>query len=513
VPPAEVANVEPDSNGAGERPAQIAFQRSEPGADRAARQGLRIAAFETPGVPPRVLLSRLAVLEATAVAVAAVLMKLVYIDWIIGTGQSIVAYLVLGLALAATLHLFYAQLGLYEPAFLSQSSVQLGKLWGGLLLSFLVLLGVLYLLRVVEWFSRGWMLLWFTAAALLLGVIRAWVLKYSRSAVAEGRMRDRVAIFGSLALGRQLRDHLVVHAPHLEVVGLFVEADEANRSSDSRPNDVEGGLEKLSAIARYGLFDRVLIALPATQRGTIRETVKRLALLPVELHLCCDLKPAAVPVYGVAECADLRLDVVMTRPGAERATFLKSTFDYTVAIVGLTCLSPLIAVIAIAIKASSGGPIFFRQRRYGCNHRVINVYKFRTMKVIEDGQDIKQVSPNDPRVTRLGRLLRRTSLDELPQLVNVLKGEMSIVGPRPHAIAHNEYFAGRLELYPWRHRVKPGITGWAQVHGLRGETRTIEDMRRRVACDLYYIENWSIWLDIEILLRTAVALARGQSAY
>jgi putative colanic acid biosynthesis UDP-glucose lipid carrier transferase len=135
------------------------------------------------------------------------------------------------------------------------------------------------------------------------------------------------------------------------------------------------------------------------------------------------------------------------------------------------------------------------------------------MTVMEDGEAVKQVEKDDPRVTPVGRFLRRTSLDELPQLFNVLRGEMSIVGPRPHAVAHDEHFARQLELYPWRHRVKPGITGWAQIHGLRGETKTPEDMEKRVEHDFHYIENWSIWLDVEILIRTVVALGRGSDAY
>jgi putative colanic acid biosynthesis UDP-glucose lipid carrier transferase len=170
-------------------------------------------------------------------------------------------------------------------------------------------------------------------------------------------------------------------------------------------------------------------------------------------------------------------------------------------------------MVALAIKLESKGPVFFRQRRVGKNLKVFRVYKFRTMSVMEDGGVVKQAERNDSRITRVGRLLRRTSMDELPQLINVLKGEMSIVGPRPHAVVHDDEFMRRLGHYSRRHRVKPGITGWAQVNGLRGETRTNEQLTRRMEHDLYYVANWSIWFDLEIMLRTFVILLRGRNAY
>ena len=158
--------------------------------------------------------------------------------------------------------------------------------------------------------------------------------------------------------------------------------------------------------------------------------------------------------------------------------------------------------VAVAIKLESPGPVFFRQRRHGYNHRLIDVYKFRTMSVAEDGDHVVQAQKNDARVTRVGKFLRRTSLDELPQLFNVLQGEMSLVGPRPHAVAHNQHYRDRLERYANRHCVKPGMTGWAQVNGFRGPTEDPEKMRKRVEMDLYYIENWSLSLDIKIIALT-----------
>jgi putative colanic acid biosynthesis UDP-glucose lipid carrier transferase len=172
------------------------------------------------------------------------------------------------------------------------------------------------------------------------------------------------------------------------------------------------------------------------------------------------------------------------------------------------------AAIAVAVKLSSPGPAIFRQRRYGVDGKEITVYKFRTMRVMEDGPSVPQAQPNDPRVTRLGAFLRRTSLDELPQFFNVLQGRMSIVGPRPHAIAHNETYRKLIKGYMVRHKVKPGITGLAQVSGCRGETRTLEQMERRIAYDLAYLRNWSLRLDLSIVVRTALVVLRGdRNAY
>jgi exopolysaccharide biosynthesis polyprenyl glycosylphosphotransferase len=181
---------------------------------------------------------------------------------------------------------------------------------------------------------------------------------------------------------------------------------------------------------------------------------------------------------------------------------LKRAFDLLAAVVGLIVLSPLFLIIALAIKLDSAGPVLFRQLRHGRNERVISVFKFRTMRVMENGDDFKQVQKNDPRVTRVGRVLRRTNMDELPQLLNVLVGEMSIVGPRPHAIAHNRMFSEVIPPFSRRHSVKPGITGWAQANGYRGETDTIDKMVRRVEYDLHYIDHWSLWLDLKIVLMT-----------
>jgi putative colanic acid biosynthesis UDP-glucose lipid carrier transferase len=192
--------------------------------------------------------------------------------------------------------------------------------------------------------------------------------------------------------------------------------------------------------------------------------------------------------------------------------FTKRLTDFTLALVLVSICAPLFALVAVAIRLDSPGPAIFRQWRIGRYGRAFRIWKFRSLSVIEDGDDIAQVTKADPRVTRIGWFLRRTSIDELPQLINVLRGEMSLVGPRPHARAHDRYFAGRIENYALRHTVKPGITGWAQVNGLRGETATIEEMRRRIGFDLWYVRQTRFALDLRILLATPGAVLLGRNA-
>lgn len=203
-----------------------------------------------------------------------------------------------------------------------------------------------------------------------------------------------------------------------------------------------------------------------------------------------------MPAVHLNECP------LTSRPGS---ALIKSVIDRGVAGLGLLLLSPLMVAVAIAVKLSSAGPVFFTQKRHGWNGNVFDVLKFRSMRVHDDPV-VKQATQMDPRVTRVGRFLRRTSIDELPQLFNVLKGDMSLVGPRPHAVEHNDYYSDKIKAYMARHRIKPGITGYAQINGYRGETETVDKMAKRVELDLEYINNWSLWLDVKILLKTPLSL-------
>jgi undecaprenyl-phosphate galactose phosphotransferase/putative colanic acid biosynthesis UDP-glucose lipid carrier transferase len=257
----------------------------------------------------------------------------------------------------------------------------------------------------------------------------------------------------------------------------------------------------------------VLLALRWTDRDSYKAVCEHLRVLPLPVFLLPDPSIRAIVAQRLTEIGSgVAVEVQRAPLGAfERA--LKRLLDIVIGGAAAVLLAPLLATVSIAIKVTSRGPVIFKQHRMGFNGREFTIYKFRTMTVAENGPTIRQACRNDSRVTWLGAILRRTSIDELPQLINVLRGEMSLVGPRPHALAHDDEYSRHIADYALRHHVKPGITGWAQIHGLRGATIRLELMERRVEFDLWYINNWSIWLDLRILLRTCSEVLRGANAY
>jgi Undecaprenyl-phosphate glucose phosphotransferase len=278
---------------------------------------------------------------------------------------------------------------------------------------------------------------------------------------------------------------------------------------------VFGGLEDLLRHAREGRIDDVVIAMPWTADRQVIDTVERLKELPLHVYLSTDLvgyELAFNPALGHADA--LPLFEVAQRPISGWSAALKTIEDYTLAGAALLLISPLMALIALTIKIDSPGPVFFMQERLGFNNKPFAIYKFRSMYHRDIPETmVRQAQKGDPRVTRVGRFIRATSLDELPQLLNVLNGTMSLVGPRPHALSHNEEYGRKIRGYFARHRVKPGITGWAQINGLRGETEALELMEARVRHDIYYADNWSLFLDIRILVMTVLVVLFQRTAY
>lgn len=279
---------------------------------------------------------------------------------------------------------------------------------------------------------------------------------------------------------------------------------------------IAGTLADLIEAGREGLVDRIIIALPQAADRRLHQIATALEQLPVTVHAVTHFSSDLISnraTHKVGNLGPVGLLTVKDKPLADWAPIIKRGEDVLISASLLVLSLPLVLVIAAAIKLTSPGPVLFRQRRRGLNHKVIEVLKFRTMTVLEDGGDVRQATSNDQRVTAIGRLLRRSSLDELPQLCNVLAGEMSLVGPRPHALVHDQHWGEMLEQYANRHQVKPGITGLAQVRGLRGETKTPDAIKARVDADLEYIATWSVWLDLEIIVRTVSAVIGARNAH
>ena len=460
------------------------------------------------------LTGAMGVIEAAIILVSGVVSNYVYFSffpWItsgmIGSHQTTVEHGNLGFVLVVICALVFGQTGLYSPSTLFQSRIKVGRVLLALAVSFLVMLALLFLLKVSEEVSRGWIIVWLLTSAFGMVFEREMMWHWITHLQRNGAFRPKVAVYGEDSDYQGLREVLESDPVNSTIIGFF--------SRQCHPNDREvcGGLEELISLGQDNKYDQIMITLPLSATAAIEDVVERLSVLPVDLILLP--KRAALPT-NILDCRMIgRLPGLMVRqrPLSDLQWLTKSAFDTVVGAVGLVVLAPIFIAVGIAIKLDSPGPVFFSQRRHGYNHKIIKVLKFRTMNVLEDDGKIRQARECDERVTRVGRLLRRTSLDELPQLWNVLKGEMSIVGPRPHALSHNDYFADLWQSYPRRHRVKPGLTGWAQVHGLRGATPSHEQMQKRAELDLYYIENWSLGLDIEIMLLTLPAVFSAKNAY
>lgn len=343
-------------------------------------------------------------------------------------------------------------------------------------------------------------------ASLLMPVILPRVL------AAEGVQRTAV-IAGNGELGRELANR-IRESPFLGVrfAGYFEDRN-PQRIGESEPGELLGSLSQLAEYAKARRVDLIYLTLPMASQPRILKLLEELHDTTASIYFVPDIFLFDLIQARIDTIGGMPVVAVCETPFFGVNGLIKRASDIALASVILAIISPIMIAVAIGIKLSSRGPVLFKQRRYGVDGREITVYKFRTMTVLEDGNEIRQATRDDRRVTRFGAFLRRTSLDELPQFVNVLQGRMSVVGPRPHAVAHNEMYRKLIKGYMIRHKVRPGITGLAQVSGLRGETDTLDKMKRRIECDLAYLRNWSLQLDLQILLKTILVVLRKQNAY
>jgi putative colanic acid biosynthesis UDP-glucose lipid carrier transferase len=380
----------------------------------------------------------------------------------------------------------------------------LGRLLAGWLVLLSGLTVVAFITKTSELFSREVTLTWAVAGLALQACLYLPLHNVSRRYQQKLQAARTSLIIGTGDLALDLADKLV-RQKNEPLIGLVAAHDLPLPSNGLYP--ILGSLAHLRDLIETHGIRRLYIALPLTEAKQIENLYIDLLDSSVDVIWLPDLQSLILLNHSVSNIEGLPAIHLNESPltAYPTAAFSKAVLDRTVALIAIILLSPVLLATAIAVKYSSPGPVLFKQKRHGWNGKIIKVWKFRSMRVHDD-QQVKQASREDPRITRVGRFIRRTSIDELPQLFNALQGHMSLVGPRPHAIAHNDYYTGKIDAYMARHRIKPGITGLAQISGCRGETETLDKMEKRVELDLAYINNWSLWLDIKILIKTPFTL-------
>jgi putative colanic acid biosysnthesis UDP-glucose lipid carrier transferase len=394
---------------------------------------------------------------------------------------------------------------LYNPAQLVVMEDQTRSVLSAWCGAFLILASGVFTWGVSHDLSRGDILLfWAFGAAALLAHRAAWWFGLPR-ALESGALRGRTAISLTCedSVPQRFVENLTRHGYHL--VGHF-----HLPSTDEGRDDV---IDHVISLCRTSEIEEVVLFVDPERMTHVRAIARRLRVLPLPITFVPFGTLAQLfqrTHNDIGDTVAIELQRAALTPLEQAA---KRTLDIIVSTAAVLLLSPLMIAVAVAIKLDSKGPVFFRQTRHGFNGRPFGIYKFRSMTVMEDGDVVTQARKSDNRVTRVGRWIRRLSIDELPQLLNVLNGEMSIVGPRPHASAHDRFFTSAIEKYAFRHHVKSGITGWAQVCGARGETDTLDKMQKRVELDLWYINNWSLWLDVSIMIRTIFVVFSGENAH
>jgi len=374
------------------------------------------------------------------------------------------------------------------------------------------LLLVALLTRTTWIFSQKAFITWFVATPFTLTfgnfLARQGVMRFmSRKLLARTHV-----VIGANSVGFEIARRLRANTHLGRFVGFFDDRD-ALRLPGLGENPLIGKLEDVVEYVRTNRISVTHVALPVMSSPRMQRVLNELCDTTTSVYFIPDIMSCDVLQGRMMEMGGFPVVALRESPFCGTDGLTKRASDFVLASLIFVFALPVMIAIALFIRFTSPGPVLFKQRRYGLDGEEITIYKFRTMTVAEDGADLVQARRNDPRVTGIGRLLRRMSLDELPQLFNVLNGSMSLVGPRPHAIAHNEKYRAEIPGYMMRHKVRPGMTGWAQVNGLRGETDTLDKMRERIRFDLEYLRNWSLWLDITILFRTAIRVWKDRNAY
>ncbi len=442
----------------------------------------------------------------------------IYIIYVDSDAFLVIARYLIAVAAAV---LFYQAIGSWVGAY--HVITQIGgpthtaRALGTWTVTFAILLALAFVLKISDSYSRVWAVSWFLGTSFTILVLRVTLGHWLTRRAAQGQFAFRTVIVGLSSEARELADLMRQRNNNeLEFLG-FIDDRESPFPPDANGSDVLGGLGHLTQMIRAGRVDQVIIALPESSQERVTRLLDQLALTPVRVYVSPFPFKQHIRDRIVQPISGIPMVEVLSTPMSGSPRVLKGLEDLVLGSLMLLFVAPLMLLIAVAIKIDSRGPVFFKQKRQGYNDSLFAVWKFRTMYEHSADPTVRsQTTLDDPRVTRVGHFLRRSSLVELPQLFNILNGTMSLVGPRPHAPetkAEGRRFDAVVDRYAARHRVKPGITGLAQVSGWRGETDTVEKIQQRVKHDLYYIEHWSVGLDLWILAKTLWAVLKGENAY
>lgn len=420
-------------------------------------------------------------------------------------------YITLGLS-AAIVFLYIAEsLDLYQTWRVGRLSSVMMTVFGVYIYSFTLLVAAGYWFQLIGLFPESMIFTWFAFAIgccfLWRGAKHQWIVTRNRLGINLRRM----AIMGATESGAKLYTEIRSYKElGFNFIGFF---DDRNESRDAQSLDIYADISEGIRLAKTGKIDVLFIALPASAEKRVSEIIKLLSDTTVDLYVVPSFMLSDVMHGRIMHVGKMDTISIFESPYLGTRIWLKRLEDIIVSCFCILLLSPVFLLIAIILKCTSPGPVIFKQQRYGLRGQEISIFKFRSMHVMKNDYDVKQARRDDDRITPFGRFLRRSSLDELPQFFNVLLGDMSVVGPRPHAVSHNEEYRKIIQSYMQRHHVKPGITGWAQVSGYRGETDTIDKMEKRIEYDLHYILQWSIWFDLKILLLTPISVIKTENAY
>jgi Undecaprenyl-phosphate glucose phosphotransferase len=489
-----------------------------PGQARELSPDARKAASEpvAPAFSPIVVAGSVRMIDAATIAAIGIV---VYALHVFPTYGFALYYLVANLGLALLAVITFQAADIYDVHAFRSPMGQITRLGFAWSMVFLLAMAIAFFAKLEGMFSRVWLAATYMLGFLALTGIRLVLAGVVRHWTREGRLDRRAVVVGGGEAGETLIEAIKAQKDtDVHVVGVF-----DDRGDERSPNTLAGRkklgtVDDLVEFARLTRIDLVIFSLPISAEVRILQMLKKLWVLPVDIRLAAHMNKLRFRPRSYSYIGNVPVLDVFDKPITDWDVVMKWLFDRFVGSLLLLLAAPVMALIAIALKLDSRGPVFFKQKRYGFNNELIEVFKFRSMYADQcDATAAKLATRDDPRVTRLGRIIRKASIDELPQLLNVVfKGDLSLVGPRPHAVhakAENRLYDEAVDGYFARHRVKPGITGWAQINGWRGETDTQEKIQRRVEHDLYYIENWSVLFDLYIMAMTPFALIKAKNAY